>query len=55
MDLNEAKAEVKQVIYSAAVVIFEKLESEKLILGNGHHAAQKLAEYAAEELESRWK
>ena len=48
------ESEIIKTIYQAAL-IFEKLEASGLIVGNGHHVAQKMAEAAREELEKRWK
>ena len=47
------EAEIIKTIYQAAL-IFEKLEANGLISGNGHHVAQKMAETARLELEKRW-
>jgi len=54
MTLKEAEAEVSKAVY-AATKIFEDLEAQGVILGNGHHARQKLAALAVEDLRSRWK
>ena len=53
MTKEQALAEVGNAIYRAAL-IFEKLEHDGLIVGNGHHAAQNLADQARCMLEQRW-
>jgi phosphotransacetylase len=52
--LEEASAEVSKAVY-AATAAFERLEGDGLIMGNGHHARQKLAQAAVEDLKARWK
>lgn len=52
--LEEAKSQVSNNIYSLAVGLFEELECSKLIHGNGHHMAQKLAAEAVKMVEERW-
>jgi len=54
MTLKEAEAEVSKAVYEATA-IFEHLEGQGLLVGNGHHARQKLAQIAVEDLRSRWK
>lgn len=39
--------------YNLAVQIFENLEYRRLIYGNGHHIAQKIAEQAASYVKQR--
>lgn len=53
-DLEGAKYIVERVIYDAGLV-FERLEGKGLVIGNGHHAAQDLAQSAIEMLEERWR
>ncbi len=55
MDLAMAAAEMSNLVYAAAVKLFEGLEHAGLINGNGHHAAQKLATLAAREVVERWR
>lgn len=52
--LEKAKRELKNGIYKVASDILEKHEREGRIHGNGHHAAQKIAEDAGIELVLRW-
>jgi len=51
--LEEAEARFRIIMYEAALYL-EQLEHLDKIRGNGHHAAQKLAEHAVRELRSRW-
>jgi len=51
--LDEAKRAVSNAVYKAAL-IFEALENEGLIHGNGHHIAQDIAEHAVAVVEERW-
>lgn len=51
--LETAKAAVERAVYDATGV-FEDLEHQGFILGNGHHARQLVAMHAIEELEHRW-
>jgi len=52
--LEAVKIELYNRIYMAAKM-FEDLENCGKISGNGHHARQNIAEFAANELEFRWK
>ena len=52
--LEMAEAQFRTVMYQAACYL-ERLEKLGKISGNGHHAAQKLAEHAVRELHDRWK
>lgn len=51
---EEARAGMARAVYVAVVKIYEDLEHRGLILGNGRHAAQKLAEVAIQDLVRRW-
>lgn len=51
--LESFAKEVAERVYSVSVSYFEGAEHRKLILGNGHHMAQKLAEMAKKMLLSR--
>lgn len=51
--VDEAAAEVERRVY-AALDILEDLEEAGRIIGNGHHARQKIAAAAAEDLRARW-
>jgi len=42
----EAAESCRKACYAAAVSVLEKAESDGLIFGNGHHAAQKVADAA---------
>lgn len=53
--LEDALIEIERAVYLASVDIYENLEHQKLIVGNGHHAAQKIALLAKEDLHQRWK
>jgi len=53
MTLEEAMAFISNRVYEATAII-EQLEGAGLISGNGHHARQKLAGLAAEEIKKRW-
>lgn len=46
MDDKQIEAEVSDRVYAAALV-FETLESLGKVHGNGHHMAQKVADFAA--------
>lgn len=51
--LQEACDEMSGRIYRAAT-LFERWEHMGLVGGNGHHAAQKLAQYAVDDLKAWW-
>jgi hypothetical protein len=53
LTLEEASAELSAAVYQAAM-FFEQLEGARKIIGNGHHAAQKIASLAVEDLKARW-
>lgn len=53
MTVEEAEAAVINSVYEATQLI-ERLESRGKVVGNGHHARQKLARYAGDELKARW-
>lgn len=46
--------EVSNHVYHACVGIYERLETQGLIFGNGHHMAQRVAAYAERTLLSRF-
>jgi hypothetical protein len=54
MDLDTARTHLENAVYEAAALI-EKLEYAGKVDGNGHHARQKIAALAGEELASRWR
>lgn len=54
MSLEEAQRQLGNQIYAAAALI-EKLEQAGKVSGNGHHARQKIAQFAGEDLAKRWK
>lgn len=47
MSDEKIEADVADTIYAAAL-IFEGLEHKGLVVGNGHHLAQKVTDYAVE-------
>ena len=51
--LAEAEAQLGNLIYAAAKVV-ESLQYAGKVRGNGHHARQKIAQLAVDELRSRW-
>lgn len=53
MTLKDAEAELSNAVY-AATSLLERLEGVGRLVGNGHHARQKIAQMAVEELRSRW-
>ena len=53
MTLKDAETELSAQVYKATAIL-EQLESAGLILGNGHHMRQALAENAVELLRKRW-
>lgn len=53
--LEDALIEIERAVYLATVNIYENLERQKLIVGNGHHAVQKIALLVKEDLKERWK
>ena len=53
MGLKDAQAEIGNRVY-AACLLYEELEGVKLIHGNGHHMAQKVAAFAAELMAAQW-
>jgi len=54
MTLEDACARISASVYQATA-IFERLEAAGLVIGNGHHARQKVAEMAVAELRERWR
>lgn len=54
ISLEDASRALEKAIYRASVGLFENLEHRRLIYGNGHHMAQKLAGSAVEMLKERW-
>ena len=53
MTLERAKSRLSNLVYEAAGLI-EKLEQAGKVRGNGHHARQKIAQFAVDDLGSRW-
>lgn len=51
---SAAEAEMANAVYAASVEIFERLESQGRIRGNGHHAAQKVSDFARDQITDRW-
>lgn len=57
MTKNEQETQCARVsnnVYAACVKVFELLESEHAIVGNGHHMAQKVAKFAEDLLRERF-
>ena len=54
MSREELETALENRVYEAACFI-ERLEDAGLVLGNGHHAAQKIAAFAVADLKSRWR
>lgn len=52
-DINELAVRVSADVYAAAVKHFEEAEHAGLIIGNGHHMAQDIAEKAKDLLLER--
>ena len=50
---EEAEAYLASQIYKASAML-EQLEYAGKLRGNGHHARQKLATHAIEDLKDRW-
>lgn len=50
---SQIEAELSNTVYHASCII-EQLENMGLVYGNGHHAAQGIAEFAVKDLKSRW-
>lgn len=50
---KEAELILEQAVYNACLII-EQMENEGRTYGNGHHARQKVAVIAKNELQSRW-
>lgn len=53
MSLEEAQRRLGNLVYEAAGLI-EKLEQVGKAMGNGHHARQKIAQFAQDDLAKRW-
>lgn len=53
MTLETAQRAIENCVYEATALI-EKLEHAGKVRGNGHHARQKIAEEAKDELTRRW-
>lgn len=53
MTLDEACSRISADVYSSTQ-LFEQLEASGLILGNGHHARQLVAQFAVKEIRERW-
>lgn len=53
--LDDAKQALSRMLYSVAAAYMNELEGVgKLVVGDGHQSAQKLAQQAADEVEFRW-
>ena len=54
LDVKRARQLIEDRVYEACQLI-ERLEGVGKISGNGHHARQKLAAIAGDDLERRWR
>jgi hypothetical protein len=54
-DIDEITCKLGNFVYDAVCRIFESLEHHDMIYGNSHHATQKIADYAKEEVLARIK
>jgi predicted transcriptional regulator of viral defense system len=57
IDLNkdEVSIEAEKIAYRAMAPFFEALEHQGLIVGNGHHIAQKIAGIAKDMVDKQWR
>jgi hypothetical protein len=55
LNKTDVSIEVENTAYRSMVSLFESLEHQGLISGNGHHIAQKIAAIAKETVLERWK
>lgn len=53
MTVDEAAAKISNEVYKATAM-FERLEMQGLVIGNGHHMQQRVAEFAASLVRERW-
>lgn len=53
LDMKSAMNEISNAVYQASKII-EQLEGAGKVLGNGHHARQNIAKFAADEIMKRW-
>lgn len=53
MSLYEAESELNRRVYDAALFL-EELENAGKLLGNGHHQAQSVAQFAVDTLKKNW-
>lgn len=51
---GKAEAELSNALYWASAIL-EQMENKGLLLGNGHHARQAIAQFGVAELRSRWR
>lgn len=54
VSMEKAEADVLNAAYAAVTGLFEGLEHAGRVHGNGHHMAQKVAQFAADLLKERW-
>lgn len=54
MTKEAAVNRISNLVYEATA-LFERLEGAGLVRGNGHHMRQKVAAFAQEMVEERWK
>lgn len=53
LSVEKLRSTLGNNVYAATIVIFEGLEAESRVTGNGHHMAQEVAGYAVKLLEKR--
>lgn len=51
---REIEHAVKRAVYDASFALFEAGEHDGVMVGNGHHAAQNIAEEAAHRAGAMW-
>ena len=52
-ELKNAINDIQNEVYKATS-LYERLEGENKIIGNGHHMRQEVARFAGELLKERW-
>lgn len=54
MDRESLESELSSRVYKAALLL-EQMEDAGFISGNGHHKAQRVADYAVLQMDQAWK
>lgn len=52
--MEKRKARMENAIYSACIGLFENMECDREIVGNGHHLAQEVVAFAGNLVKERW-